>query len=558
MQKWRDRGFVPDSDNEELSDDDGERVSSVTKDSVSVTNEGVSTAQENKEARVQHLKASKHSGQSVTSSLDDRRQIRTFSSDSEKENDAPVAARDSVTDIRPGSRVNQRHDKPLLTYSGKKSRPVGNVQSVGKSHVSATNGQPRDDLARSASSLPRDADDRSQHHVLRTEANDHGEPTENHEPPQFRGTSPADSLPGQQHLVSTNERSMYGRLPGEDLFAQESPQPMQRARSFRPRKAIQVHPYMIESERYRQSWKARGLVPVRMTVNAQETQGCEAAPTIASESIDRQNRETLETLLESPTSSLSSLPDMFSSPEGTQSPQAAIPMNEDELPDVHHLLQGRFPNAQRHHSKRRRVTTTPPSMKTGLQRTMSPRLPPTPPITSAVSSVDPATQDRPRFRLPEGHAVFGSRDLDLFSSDDEPMSARNRTLNRPAQIDVPEQGTNLSPTSDLPTPNSPSGSEAQQSSGTGSDEDREFEIWRKKLKGVLPASWLRLDMKAQKQSSPSKRNPVFGRGASTNLRPAKGVAQTRLRTTPRPPQEMKQEHDLMLILHVIRLPKRLL
>ena len=79
-----------------------------------------------------------------------------------------------------------------------------------------------------------------------------------------RTTNPAPNL--EDHPERAELESAINSLTDQDLAALAAQQPR---RNLRTRKAIQLHPYLIEVEQYRRSLKARGLRPIHVATSSQ-------------------------------------------------------------------------------------------------------------------------------------------------------------------------------------------------------------------------------------------------------------------------------------------------
>ena len=71
-------------------------------------------------------------------------------------------------------------------------------------------------------------------------------------------------LPDASDTLTCPQQQDRSRSHSKDLEVQRIQDPQQPTRSLRTRNPIQVHPYLLEGERYRQSLKARGLKPVKI------------------------------------------------------------------------------------------------------------------------------------------------------------------------------------------------------------------------------------------------------------------------------------------------------
>lgn len=290
-------------------------------------------------------------------------------------------------------------------------------------------------------------------------------------------------------------------------------------RSLRHRNPIQLHPYAIESEKYRQVLKARGLKPLRIA----QTQDGSQIDTADSQMLDvdaiRECREEDigQRSQNPPTASSSPLFKPSSSPE----PLGDLPGNlegvgGEEFPDVDTLLRAHPEGVVQNGFKRRRTahTFSKKSLKAPLDSEPSPRaeyrapppgaenstlldVPASPPPSS--ESHGSNVQSRiPRFKVPRGLSPVA---LPTPLASSEPRI-------RPF-IDIFEDEGSLngdqSPLGDqdneIYTPSDDSSLEERPT-----DEVRQVQ---RRIRGVLPASWLKLDLKTQ--TKPSKNGPTHQR-----------------------------------------------
>lgn len=323
-------------------------------------------------------------------------------------------------------------------------------------------------------------------------------------------------------------------------------------RALRKRNPIQLHPYLLEAEKYRQNLKARGLKPVNIGVehHRHHEKQHERLPEKQngntddnSQNLDSQDREFVMDDTQSSDVRQSSPGDLPSSPPrgvqgtlllarpnsqpGVSSGGVDVDDEDFEFPDLSVLLQRKHHGSVQQGFKRRKTLHTF-SRKGALNRTsslpQSPHaippnrleqdrgvleIPPSPPASETPPINDQLPQKPhvpPRLRLlsptrilqPPTPAMSSTRRqpqtmvINSDSDDEPPIStARHRGFQR----------TNSHAAL--------SGS----SSGSGEDEDQELQHVKKRIKGVLPASWLRLDKQAQANKKP-KANHAHRRRAS--------------------------------------------
>ena len=215
-------------------------------------------------------------------------------------------------------------------------------------------------------------------------------------------------------------------------------------RTLRHRNPIQVHPYAIEQKAYSAYLRRRGILPVR--VRKEETDRI---------AIPRRNSNDISS--KSSQYNPSSSPQApFSSPPHTESNPSVPERSEDEnsevLPDLDTMLRHAQSKATRAGNKRRKIRKKPISNQ---ERAQLGDLETTGRMSSSGSDSDVVR--RPSRRVQH-------RDVTPFSASD--------TERFPTVISIPSPQSN---------PKSPE------------LDDKEARHVRKRIRGVLPASWIRLD-----------------------------------------------------------------
>ena len=302
-----------------------------------------------------------------------------------------------------------------------------------------------------------------------------GGPSDHAGPIDLLDHDPASRYAPAQHQIAHNEFPRAGR-------------------TFRHRNAIQLHPYVIEKEKFNQTWRARGLKPVHIL---QE----EAAKAQAQEA-ESQNFEPLEddkTPTSSPRVPTDSL-SMSQSPRRDEQSHA----EDGDLPDIHDLLQGTTQHFASLGHKRRRVgpkfkkppklaPRKPESFPGNLVKASSddgsrlydvpPSPPLSPPLSESQTLVAPKISKAPQFRVPP-RAKTSNLPTPLTSS--EPRKRHSRVT----MIEDGSDEASSSPqraTYVLDIPDSSSEDEV----------NHQLQRAQRRIKGVLPASWLKLDLKTQ-------------------------------------------------------------
>lgn len=297
-----------------------------------------------------------------------------------------------------------------------------------------------------------------------------------------------------------------------------------RRRSFRPRAPIQLHPYALEDARYRQTWTARGLKPVRApeivanpnkTANedSQDTCPYESSQMDPSEFPDRHSSPAFEIFIERRQDAVAD--EESQSPRRGKRPRPASPLSDlEDLPDLSELLENQ---------KAASGVTKPKKAKRGLW-------PESRTNTDGFKIYD----------LPDDEPVVHQRSRKAHTSSIVPPSPPKSGGGLSSQDGVPTEvsdaNTGRITPALLPTPLVSSdrhvskrtfnellgvsdsdndaidiGEDSATSSSSeesAQDESQGVRNMRRKMKGVLPASWLKLDMAGQHKPSRASRHQI--------------------------------------------------
>ena len=332
----------------------------------------------------------------------------------------------------------------------------------------------------------------------------------------------------QLHDVQAAHNSHNFKVIVEVPTVTDHPQSLRAGRSLRHRNPIQLHPYAIESEKYRQILMARGVKPLRIVQTQDESEADHGEDSQMPEQDmegEAQVFGLLQNLRRSRSSSpLSEISNTYNSPTARFDNRAEI--EGDDFPDVDTLLRAHHHGIVMNGFKRRKTAQT---FSTKLQRPLqkeasigikvpasreAPDLFDTP--VSPPPSSDPrrpkARSKMPKFKVPPGLSpiapptpVTSSEPRKLFPGDiseDEQSPHRN---NHTVEDKHPEQSELSDDNISELRPSSP----IQQA--------------QRQIRGVLPASWLSLDRKTQ-NAKPNKQRGfqrVLSGGGDGSLR---GVA----------------------------------
>lgn len=279
------------------------------------------------------------------------------------------------------------------------------------------------------------------------------------------------------------------------------------ARSLRQRNPIQLRPYAIEDEKYRQSWKARGLKALRFA----------RAESQAHAEDDTQNADFCASQ-----SSRSSSPRAESS---SNHANAALDM-DNEFPDMDVLLRRQSDQFVAQGYKRRKLKNAfrPP-----------PAVHPRPCSRQVEFNQDGASNEDDLFDVPLSPPLSGSQTpttLTVRSGFRMPPALSPRALPTPATSSEPRRPPLLdvlentsSQAEDIEGIKQRSRSSSQSSQHESAESVHRA---KRRIRGVLPASWLRLDLESQAKK-PDRHQQLTS--LSPKMRSAvKGVARPVMRT----------------------------
>lgn len=357
-------------------------------------------------------------------------------------------------------------------------------------------------------------------------------------------------------LSSSKPEQSYTILPSDLEVGRQSPefdstQTLARAgRSLRPRKPIQQHPYLLESVQYAHVMKSHGVKPIRVAAEVKEaprhmegdsqdpefeeeisqglSNGYRVDVTDESQPIlfdDMENSQNVPDLATSPLRASSVRPLQQSSSQRSDEDRTDnTSVFDDEFPDIAELV--RRPSKPVAKTLKRRLSPNKlPRTKRVSLLTTSPTERSSPPVfrNEDIWSLPSSSPEEEEFNGPSSILGITPRSQPRPRTDTS-VIPRNVSPSREYAIPVVDL-TNRDVNDDL------SGSETD--STTGSSKSGSEEIVRrnqKRIRGVLPASWLRLDQ--QKGGDANKKT----RSRQISPEPAvtkRGVAIPRV-SSPRP------------------------
>ena len=287
----------------------------------------------------------------------------------------------------------------------------------------------------------------------------------------------------------TSQRSISNVRYISSVQTQTSTQPRS-SRNLRQRNPIQLHPYAIESEKYRQTLHARGLKALRFA--QQDSQA------LAEEGSQDQE------FITSPPSTSPYLKAQTATHLSPSSQNDTFLFAEDEFPDVESLLRHQTSQYEVHAHKRRRITK-PPSVLPARARKLSIErdpfeddecdvydVPVSPPHSGGLASNDESRSETPRFKVPK-RITPAALPTPITSS--EP---RRPSISSFFGQNDSEEHTNIALELSDESESSPVAAEGKSNS--------QLQHVQRRIRGVLPASWLKLDVQAQvKESNMNRR-----------------------------------------------------
>ncbi|KAL2073557.1 hypothetical protein VTL71DRAFT_10883 [Oculimacula yallundae] len=297
--------------------------------------------------------------------------------------------------------------------------------------------------------------------------------------------------------------------PGMDLEF-----PSAARRTFRQRNAIQLHPYVVEQEKYRQTLQARGIAPMRIAYSSQESHRRSRGSSPASESQDINYDAGEGQQNDMDWDPPSSPPRPAEASQNNTLNGDTPPTNreeDDEFPDIDELLRNppRLPQRPEAKPRPQKMPKVKHRLKTYSLKSKRPGI--------SATQTQPVVQARQRDAIDDIFDVPASP-----PATSSPFGApfrRRRSLSRTgSNSKEPSPNTSqgdLIPLGELPTPatsavkpvpilldsglesEDPFASEAEKSASdlSSSDESIQLRKIKKKIRGVLPASHLRLDQK---------------------------------------------------------------
>jgi hypothetical protein len=311
-------------------------------------------------------------------------------------------------------------------------------------------------------------------------------------------------------------------IPSSTALQHELAQEEARRRQFRQRKPIQLHPYVLEGERYRREVQSRGLKPVPRERSPQPRQ--------------RQNNQETQEEEFNPLRDYSSSPpdpEIFVSTPVAQDPskdgdrsltKRPRPGSERQEPPSLQLRVPKSAKKRRLNGSLSRALATPARTSESSPVPLDIwSVPPNSPPYSSSPSLNAevnkllSKQNPDSLPTPSNSSTFHDEIPQLLESDSDPVpQSAQRSGSGLRQPMKTMLGDELSSDSDVAS----SESEQEQEQG-------QLQMVSKKIRGVLPASWLRIDQQAQerRQALARQQSRLNDTQSPEPAVPQRGVAQ---------------------------------
>lgn len=536
MESWRERGYVPDSDEEDLDSQDAKKLSKEDQEEevedVGSRNVEEGTAQGSRENEDKgkgrpgddgHGSRDEESGKDTDDEVDiaqedgregtqsmaldkGRASTGSIKDNTDEEMDSQATPRARYTEGRnlSSNMPAPRNARPPSTPRAK--QPANNVWDV----PSSSPDELQMDFAstqKPVSLPPRSSFMADRMHPPNESA---GDSPLSSPPLSLRSMRLDEDEPDKPEDAPEPEQSLKDLLPPLDIpedVLQELSQPGRR--SLRQRNPIQLHPYLLEDAKYKRLMKARGVKPVRIAQYHQalreaaaandESQGQDfaandAGPLSSSPAADYEPPY-------SPSAEPQQGPERQlhqSTPERAHHRNYQSPSHSPNVPVPRPVKRRKVSHSDKNHQRQREnsqaeVVVDNSVLPQGLGSTSIFDIPPSPPRSGSISSAR-TTHPQSGFRFPRGTTppalstpVTESR-LDTGDADDGSVmdwSAPN--------------ADNHSSSAESNSSHSQPNSDGEDDHADQANQDRAVRALQRKIKGVLPASWLRLDQQKQQE-----------------------------------------------------------
>lgn len=358
-------------------------------------------------------------------------------------------------------------------------------------------------------------------------------------------------LPSTQSLLAVRDRtagsqamdiqSDAGRQPShvtrESSLDVEREEDLRPARSLRHRKAIQLHPYAIEGEKYRQFLHARGVKALRLAQLETEMNVAEDSQYQEFIGDDSQDLDPPSPPWGSGSRARSTSP--IANPSGAM---------DDDFPDVSDILRSPSRQFAAQGYKRRKMnksTFRPPPMLSKDRVTFTSReaadhrqdfgsvvfdVPLSPPLSGSQTPTNLNCSKPAKFHMPR-----------RYSSTTLPTPLTSSEPRRRPPIKIQENGV---PDDQLDADSESNSASEPARAPAVNETTRQLEQAQRRLRGVLPASWLKLDFKSRNKKPEKDRRPLPSaspdKGASH-----RGIARPVIRTVNKTPSQFASRQEVI-------------
>jgi len=335
------------------------------------------------------------------------------------------------------------------------------------------------------------------------------------------GSSPLSNISSQVHSITSSRRRELPQIldavePSDD-DTQATPIAEGPGRRLRIRTAVQLHPYIVESENLQRRLHNRDHVSVRLLLSQEKhfkTSRNQPRREFVEESA--LSSQTIEEDGAAPASSVSA-----ASPQATiqldHESEKIYDMSDDDLPDLATFFAkndiGRLPKRRKLYHPARSKSPDAESLRissiarSSVRKTIISSDPPTPP-TSQLEPSETITTSTTRFRLPRMLQVEEGSTVQYPAKDHEMETDLEDVPRVDSHMDSPKNVQH----------------DLEMSESSATESEHEFRHARKRIRGVLPASWLRIDKGSVKAAQQNARGSHIDDLGSTT----KGVAQRRM------------------------------
>lgn len=338
-------------------------------------------------------------------------------------------------------------------------------------------------------------------------------------------SSPDELAEGHEVVAAGEDSVLYSDLDMTSAPVALEAIEIPRVRSFRERRPIQLHPYAMEEAKYRRTALASGIRPVKVAQyqssqqhRRRQSENQDQEFETADESQSIREEATLPPSSSLPQPMSQDDVDMIDRPNTDALREHDGDDNDDDnddddLPDVNDLLHGtkKQPRLKSKQPRAGRPTLESACSISGPreeQRSSSQSVTPGADIWDLPSSPPPARNSPAYTKKPFLHRTV-QQELTSPSSSRRPSPFTDH-FNRNSSLDPITPATSvITPMVDLTNVSDESSDDTSEDSAgeveADSEPDDSLQVQRvgRRIRGVLPASWLRLDQKVQQPQEPT-------------------------------------------------------